>query len=66
MLNILKLTDACITMLGVFYFVRELLKMAYIIIPIGLIVMLAIDFSKGALSFDDGNKTLSFVLKRVL
>ena len=66
MLNILKLTDACITMLGVLYFVRELLKMAYIIIPIGLIVMLAIDFSKGALSFDDGNKTLSFVLKRVL
>ena len=59
-------TDACMAGLGVFYFIRELLKMAYIVIPIGLIVMLALDFSKGVFSLDNSSKALSYALRRIL
>lgn len=62
----LTLSDACATILGVVYFIRELLNILYIIIPIGLIVMISIDFAKGVINIDDGSKALKFVLTRVI
>lgn len=67
MVNFLKVSDACAAVLGVLYFIRELLKIVYIIIPIGLIVMISLDFMKGVISFDDGSsKVLNYVLKRII
>ena len=68
MLNFLEVTDACITILGVVYFIRELLKIALILIPICLIVMLSLDFAKGVISFDENNnkKITDHVIRRVI
>lgn len=68
MLNFLEVTDACITILGVIYFIRELLKVALILIPICLIVMLSLDFAKGVISFDENNnkKITDHVIRRVI
>ena len=62
-----EVNDACLTMLGILFFIRELLKIVFILIPIGLIVMLTVDFVKGVISFgDDSKKILSIVLRRVI
>lgn len=68
MLNFLEVTEACVTVLGVVYFIRELLKIALIIIPIGLIIMLSLDFAKGVISFDDNNnkKVTDHVIRRII
>lgn len=59
--------ESCLTVLGVVFFLRELLKVAYIVVPIGLIVMLSLDFAKGVINFGDSSgKVLNFVLRRVL
>ena len=57
----------CLTALGIIFFLRELLKVAYIVVPIGLIVMLSFDFAKGVIDFGDSSgKVLNYVLRRVL
>lgn len=62
-----KVSDGCATILGVVYFIRELLNIVLFLIPIALIVMLSIDFLKGVISFDDGNKkVINFVVKRII
>ena len=53
MLMFLKVDEACTAMLGILYFVRSLLNLVYIIVPIGLIVMVMLDFSKGVISIND-------------
>lgn len=58
--------EACYTILGVIYFLRELLKVACIIIPIGVIVMTGIDFFKGVINFGDNPKIINLVTKRLI
>ena len=60
-------TDGCLTVLGVLFFIRQLLKIVCFLVPMGLIVMLSIDFAKGVIS-GDGNdkKILSLVIKRLV
>lgn len=62
----LKVDEACTAMLGILYFVRSLLNLVYIIVPIGLIVMIMLDFSKGVISINDGSKTWKFILNRAI
>ena len=66
MLMFLKVDEACTAMLGILYFVRSLLNLVYIIVPIGLIVMVMLDFSKGVISINDGSKTWKFILNRAI
>ena len=67
MVNILDVSDSCMTVLGVIFFIRELLKYVLILIPIGLIVMFSIDFTRGVISTSDsGGKILGFVLRRII
>lgn len=58
-------TDGCLTMLGVLFFFRQLLKIVFFLVPIGLIVMLTIDFTKGVFSSDNNKKTIGLVIKRL-
>ena len=53
----LKVDEACTAMLGILYFIRALLNIVYVVVPIGLIVMLMLDFFKGVISLNDGSKT---------
>ena len=58
---------ACTSLLGVLFFIRELLKIILLILPIGLIAMISTDFVKGVINIEDGkNKILNHVLKRIL
>ena len=57
MLMVLKVDEACIAMFGILYFIRALLNIVYVVVPIGLIVMLMLDFFKGVISLNDGSKT---------
>ena len=67
MVNFLDVSDSCMTVLGVIFFIRELLKYVLILIPIGLIVMFSIDFTRGVISTSDsGGKILGFVLRRII
>ena len=67
MLFFTKVTESCYTVLGIVYYLRELLKIALIIIPIGLIVMMSIDFVKGLINFnDDISKIFILVLRRIM
>ena len=62
-----EVNDACLTMLGVLFFIRELLKIVFILIPIGLIVMLTVDFVKGVISFGDDNKKIfGIIFRRII
>lgn len=65
MLNFLELSDGCLMVLGVVYFLRELLKIVFIAVPIILIVMISIDFVKALINDEDGAKTVSIVTRRV-
>lgn len=61
------ISDSCATILGVIYFVRELLNIVCFFIPMILILMLSLDFLKGVISFDDGSKkVMNYVIKRIL
>ena len=66
MLMFLKVDEACTAMLGILYFIRALLNIVYVVVPIGLIVMLMLDFSKGVISLNDGSKTWKFILNRAI
>lgn len=67
MINFLEITEECVTILQIIYFVRELLEIVCIIVPIGLIVMLSIDFGKGVISSDEkSSKIVSLVTKRII
>lgn len=67
MLNILDIDQSCLNILSVLYFLKEVLKIAYFVIPIGLIVMLSIDFVKGVINSVDGtSKVFSFVMHRII
>ena len=65
----LFLSDPCQTsaILKVIYFIFEIIKLAFIIVPIGLIVMITVDFAKNVMSNEDEmKKNLSLVFKRVI
>ena len=67
MINILDIDQSCLNILSVIYFFKEVLKVAYVVIPIGLIVMLSIDFVKGVIDFGDGSsKVFNFVMHRII
>ena len=53
---ILDVLDICknITFLKIFMYLQILLKLIFIIVPIGLIIIISIDFAKNVLSSDDG------------
>ena len=61
-----SVSDSCLTVLGVFFFLRELFKIVSIVIPIGLIVMISIDFFKGAFSFEENPKVIQYVVRRIV
>ena len=49
------------------YFIKELIKIACLLIPIGLIIMLSIDFMKNIISKEeDMNKNLRLSIKRII
>ncbi|MEE3343253.1 MAG: hypothetical protein VZS44_04095 [Bacilli bacterium] len=58
--------QACLTTLGIFFFLRELLKYVSIIIPIGLILMISIDIFKGTISFEEHPKVIQYVVRRLI
>lgn len=62
--------DACtnVGVLKVIYFIKLLLNIVFIVVPIGLIVLGLMDFSKSVTSGDDkeGKKNLNLFLKRLL
>ena len=65
----LFLSNPCQTsaILKVIYFIFEIIKLAFIIVPIGLIVMITVDFAKNVMSNEDEmKKNLSLVFKRVI
>ena len=67
MIFIAEIDSACTSLLGVLFFVRELIKVALLVLPVGLIIMLSIDFLKGVISLDDSkDKIINYVLKRIL
>ena len=67
MISFISVTNSCINLLGVLFFIRELLKVAFFVVPIALILMLVLDFTKGVISFDfSDDKTLKYVTKRII
>lgn len=63
------LIDACETsdVLKVIYFVFQLIKIAFMIIPMALIAMISFDFARNVISnVDDMKKNLNVVIKRIL
>ncbi len=64
------LADICesSTVLKVFYFIIQLIKIACTVIPIGLILMMSFDFFKSVIASEDGemNKNTKLVFRRVL
>lgn len=56
------------TFLGVIFFIKQLLKIAWILIPIGLIVMAMVDLAKSVLAngADEMTKNGKVLIKRVL
>lgn len=67
MIYFIKMSDACLTLLGVFFFIRELLNIVFIIVPIGLIIMVMVDFVKNIISFnEDSKKILALAFRRII
>ncbi len=66
MLYILDIDQSCLNILSVIYFLKEILKIAYIVIPIGLIIMLSIDFFKGVISNEGGGNIFRYVIRRII
>lgn len=66
MLYFLEIEESCMATLGVIFFLRELLKIAYIVVPIGLVIMVSVDFLKVVVGNGDASsKTISIVIRRV-
>ncbi|MBR3162269.1 MAG: hypothetical protein IKF19_06030 [Bacilli bacterium] len=63
---ILDIDQSCLNILSVVYFLRELLKIVDIIVPIGLIVMLSIDFFKGVISNEGGGNAFNLAIQRII
>ena len=62
-----KVGESCYTALGILFFLKQLLKIAYIIIPIALIVMVSLDFFKGVINFgDDISKIFKLAMRRIV
>ncbi len=57
-----------VNVLNIFYFVGQLIKLAFIIIPIGAILMLSFDLFKNVISNDEGsqNKNMAIFIRRVI
>ncbi|MBR3162267.1 MAG: glucosaminidase domain-containing protein [Bacilli bacterium] len=67
MIDFIKISDSCISILGVVFFIREIIKIALFTVPIFLIVVLTLDFTKGIITFDlNDDKTLKHVTKRIV
>lgn len=72
MIYTLKIGEACTSILGLIFFVREIIKIGLILLPIGLILMLTIDFSKGTIgNHEDGKnadtkKIPSIIIRRII
>lgn len=70
MINILTLLDFCEEpgFLKVLLFIQKLLDIIFIIVPIGLIIMLSIDFTKNVISGDEGSssKTNKVIVQRLI
>lgn len=66
----LLVTDACdnISVLRTVLFIKELLKIVFILVPIGLIVMLSVDLAKNVISGkdDEMRKNFSIAMKRLI
>ena len=64
------ITDACenISVLRTVLFIKKLLNIVFILVPIGLIVMLSIDFAKNVISGkdDEMRKNLNIAIKRLI
>lgn len=67
---ILDVLDICknITFLKVFMYIQILLKLIFIIVPIGLIIMISIDFAKNVLANDDSDitKNKKIAIQRII
>ena len=70
LLSFLILEGACenIGVLQTILFIKQLLKIVFILIPIGLIVMISVDFAKNVMASreDDMKKNLNLAIKRVM
>ena len=67
MINILEISDACINILGVLFFIKELGKVVFFLIPIFLIVIITLDFLRGVITFDSSKeKVMNYVVKRIV
>lgn len=70
MIFVVFLRDVCeiSDVLKVIYFVTELLRILFIIVPIGLILMLSVDFVKNVIAgnVDDMKKNFNIALKRLI
>lgn len=63
----LEIDDSCVTLLGIIYFLRELIKIIFILIPVFLVLMLTFDLVKGTISVKDSNSsTFKIVSKRLI
>ena len=48
------------------YFIGEILKIAFLLIPIILILVIAVDLIKNVIINDEGNKVISLIIKRLI
>ena len=64
------LASACtnVTILKILYYIKQLLNIAFIGIPVLLVLMLIVDFIKALTAKDDGNqkKITSLAIKRIV
>ncbi len=63
------LSDACQSsgFLKIVYFILQLLKIAFIVVPSGLIIMILVDFLKNVFSdLETMNKNLKLVFRRII
>lgn len=63
------LSEVCETsdILKIIYFINEIIKIAFIIVPIGLIIMIMVDFTKNVISKEEEmKKNLNMVIKRII
>lgn len=66
-MNYFEITKECENILSILFFIRELLKIVCILVPIGLIVMLTMDIAKGVISGkEEGSKIVSIITKRLV
>lgn len=62
------LFEACenSNILSVVLFIKKLLQIVYIIVPIGLILYLSIDLFKAVMAGSEGNKKIGIIIKRLI